>query len=304
MEAEGLSPAFRELLEQRRERYNAAFAQARHRRPALKGPAFLEHLRMRLDPVVAALPSSSRGPACDALYDLSLELMGCDLFARYPLVGEAWQRLLPRLPGMLAQQPRRLAANLTNALTNLVDQPGARAAWWLERMLELEAPDAETLLQVGQVLAWRAGMPHYREGALELCARLDPALTGVEGDLEALRADPWLTVEQRSPGARPRVIFRVGGFRGFGGPFAAPPQVRYAGQDRFYVGDGQDWWLLVADGYGTSLHRLPGEPGGEISCGPDARALLEFDEVSSQASGPHSLAVTRALSHSVWLAAV
>ncbi len=302
MEEKGLSPAFEAVLKDRRERYNAAFAAARHRRTALKGPAFLEHLRLRVDPIVAALPVEGRAPVCDALYDLSLELVGCDLFGRYPVTGEGWQRLLPRVAGLLPAAPRRLIASLTNALANLCEQPGARASWWLERMLEVPVSDAETLLAVGQVLAWRAGLPHYREGALAICARLGPAATGVEGDLEALRADPWLTVEERAPGARPRIIFRVGGFRGYGGPFAAPPEVRYAGHNRFYVGDGESWWLLVADGYGTSLHRLPEEPAGVPNEGPGPGALGE--PVRCWASGSRTLALARPLSHYVLLAAV
>lgn len=303
MEEEGLSPAFAAVLEDRRERYNAAFTAARHRRPALKGPAFLEHLRLRVDPIVAAMPLEGRAPACDALYDLSLELVGCDLFNRYPAVSEGWRRLLPHVAPLLAANPRRLAASLTNALSNLSEQ-GARATWWLERMLTLRVGDVDTLLSVGQVLAWRAGLPHYRAGALDLCARLDPALTGVGGDLDALRADPWLTPDNPDPGARPRVVFRVGGFRGFGGPFIAPPEVRYAGDNRFFVGDGECWWLLIADGYGTSLHRLAQEPAGLCSEGPDARAVRELRDISSEASGTRSLAVARRLSHYVWVCAV
>ena len=79
MEEEGLSPAFAAVLQARRDRYNAAFAAARHRRPALKGPVFLEHLRTNVDPIARALPPEGRGLVCDVLYDLSLELVGCDL---------------------------------------------------------------------------------------------------------------------------------------------------------------------------------------------------------------------------------
>ncbi len=300
---EGLSPAFERVLRERRERYNAAFAQARHRRPGLKGPVFLEHLRRRLDPIVAALPEEGRVGATDALYDLSLELVACDLFVCHPVVAAGWERLLPRVAPLLARAPRKLAASLTNALYHLDEQPGARANWWLERMLEVAVD--EHLLEVGQVLAWRAGLPHYREGALELCQRLPSELTGVSPQLlEALRGDPWLTVEDPAPGPRPRVVFRVGGFRGFGGPFLAPPELRYAGQNRFYVGDGEGWWLLVVDGYGTSLHRLAAEPRGLKSEGPGAREVPELAGCSRHASGPRTVAACRELSHYVLLAAV
>jgi hypothetical protein len=99
-------------------------------------------------------------------------------------------------------------------------------------------------------------------------------------------------------------MFRVGGFRGFGGPFVAPPELRYAGQNRFYVGDGEGWWLLVVDGYGTSLHRLAEEPRGVKDEGPGARAVPELAAFSRHASGPYTVAASHELSHYVLLAAV
>jgi len=58
-------------------------------------------------------------------------------------------------------------------------------------------------LDVGKIAAWRAGLAHYRRGALDACRSLSPDLAalalGVEGGvdsfatmIERLEADPWI----------------------------------------------------------------------------------------------------------------
>ena len=86
--------------------------------------------------------------------------------------------LLEGLPEHLARDPRRFAGSVTNALYNLETTPGARPGEWVESMLRLGriAPDVAALLDTGKVAAWRAGMAHFRAGALETCAALPPDL--------------------------------------------------------------------------------------------------------------------------------
>jgi hypothetical protein len=58
---------------------------------------------------------------------------------------------------------------------------GARPGEWIEAMERLapQCADVESLLQAGQVAAWRAGLAHFREGALAVAAKLPAQLTSL-----------------------------------------------------------------------------------------------------------------------------
>ena len=158
---------------------------------------------------------------------------------------------------------------LTNALYNLAQTPGARGREWLEgmRALALQCADVAILLKVGQVLAWRAGLAHYRAGALAVCAQLPPALAraalgippdehiGLENVLARLAADPWLDPARPAREPALRIVASAGAFRGFGGLFLAPPNVASAG-GQFVVLDGEACWLLAAEAFGATFHRM------------------------------------------------
>src|SRR2546423_1862172 len=81
---------------------------------------------------------------------------------------------------------------------------------------------------------WRAGLAHYRAGALAVCAQLPPALAraalglppdariGLEDLIARLMADPWLepaTLAGPAHARELRIVARAGAFRGFGGLF-------------------------------------------------------------------------------------
>ncbi|MEW6278618.1 MAG: hypothetical protein AB1758_08365 [Candidatus Eremiobacterota bacterium] len=308
-----ISPAFARLLEARRERFNSAFAQARRSRRALNGADFLDHLRVSVDPVVAALGDSlDLEKLVEALYDLSLELVGTEVLgprSRFPQVATGWGRLLPRLGPLLVRHPRQVTASITNALTHL--SRFGRPDEWIDSMSELGpgCPDLPTLLKLGQVLAWRAGLAHYREAALALWAELPVGLAraamGVAPEPALVRAmteDPWLKPGAPVSSGELRVVGRLGSFRGFGGPFIAPPTVRYAGGHLFHVTDGEEDWLLAADCYGACLHRSSPPPQTKEPRGcpklPEA-----LGAVKSRAVAPRTVAVTKELSHAVFLLA-
>lgn len=315
----------REALLARRERYNTAFAVARRARPSLCPEVFSEHLLEVLDPVVEALDPGSGADSVEQLYDLSLDLVGSELLganSRHPAVVAGWEKLFPRLGRLLSQQPRRLAAELSNALYHLSATPGARPLFWLGRMQEYAARfrDADELRAVGQVLAWMAGLAHYREGALQVLARLDESwareLLGCDlTQLKQLAGRPW-TDPETGPRDRLEIVARVGAFRGFGGLFVRPPRVTSAGQDRFILDDGEAHFLLCADHFGATFHRLGESLKHE---GPVVKFSLwegvltvegqhlvdpAFQQVVSTAAGPTTVAITRANSHSVLLAAL
>jgi len=287
-----------------------------------------------VEAVHAAAPDRTT-QAAEALYDLALDLTGQDLLgpaARSAPVAAGWTALLPRLGRFLAEAPRAVAGAVTNALYNLANTSGARPEAWLGRMSALadHCPDAETLLTAGQVAAWRAGMAHYRAGALDLCQRLPPPLARIalglpaepeplESLIEALAADPWLAPDRfghSSPGPRSlSIVARPGAFRGFGGLFLRPPIVAAAGE-YFLVSDGEDSWLLTADACGATFHRMSGVPttsapspftlgkDGVVRAAGRSKRFAELAEPTSHAGNATTLAVTTALSHSIFLVAV
>lgn len=336
--AAALTGPFARELEAGRDRFNAKFAEARRQRPRLDSAAFLEVLAGSVAPVVDAVHAAApdrTALAAEALYDLALDLTGQDLLgpaARSAPVAAGWLALLPRLGRFLAEAPRSVASAITNALYNLAHAPGARPDEWTGRMLALadHCPDAKRLLIAGQVAAWRAGMAHYRAGALDLCRTLPLPIARValglpaepeplDSLIQALTADPWLKPEMlghSSPVARSlSIVARAGAFRGFGGLFLRPPLVACAGE-HFLVSDGEDSWLLAADACGATFHRMSGVPttsapspftlgkDGVVRAAGRSKRFTELAEPTSHAGNATTLAVTTALSHSVFLVAV
>ena len=287
---------YAQALKDGRASFNARFAEARRTQPRLDPHEFADTLRT----IVAAILSATERvePARTAeivnvLYDLSLDLLAREFIgprSRYPYINAGWRELLPALGPHIVDSPRAVVGSITNALYNLSvepggtrlqaaptpvqwagsPQPGARPQEWLDSMRAL-APlcaDVPMLLQVGQVAAWRAGLAHYRQGALALCRRLAlplalaalgvPTGSGSDPDggrppvvraavaetaslrpddlntlLERLAADPWLRPADALIANRPRelrIVARAGAFRGFGGLFMAPPVVTASGE--------------------------------------------------------------------------
>lgn len=333
-----LDGPFARELEAHRARFNTKFAEARRQHPKLDPAHFAEVLRAHVAPVVDAVahvvPERS-AEAADALYDLALDLLGQELLgprSRYPFIGDGWAVLFPLLGQFFAESPRALAAALTNAHYNLATTPGARPSEWASLMLTLaeHCPDSATLLRAGQVAAWRTGLAHYRAGALDLCRALPSAITRAAlglppkdeptaALLDSLAVDPWF-----SPSSNPqskirnlKLVARVGAFRGFGGLFLAPPTVCVL-NGQLHVRDGDETWLLCADAFGATFHRAENAPmptavspapfklerSGKISLNGQTLALPELATYTSAASDGRTLAVTTALSHSVYLIAL
>jgi hypothetical protein len=324
-------------LEAGRPRYNALFAQARRSLPALDAATFAAHLRGTVAPIVDEVARVAPGrveAVVDVLYEFSLELLGKALWGRHPVLDEGWRSLLGGLPRHLAAAPRQFAGSVTNALIHLEQAPAARPGWWIADMRRLgeTGPDVAALLEAGEVAAWRAGLAHYRDGALEMCARLDPPLArtalGLAEDggppletiVRRLRDDPWVhpaAVGETKEDRPLRIMARVGGFRGFGGPFLTPPTVTYV-EGQFFVSDQESCWQLTADLFGATLHRLgaaaPTGPdavrsafritrSGKVSRGRTSRVFDELQGFTSAAGDASTLAVTVAWSHRVYLLA-
>lgn len=330
------SSPFAQVLEAQRSKFNTLFAEARRQRPKLEPAHFAELLTKTAAPIVEAVAKIAPtrvAETAEVVYTLGLDLLGQELLglnSRYPFVVDAWQVLFPLLGKFVAETPHQLLGGLTNAHYNLSTTAGARPHEWAGLMLKLGelCPNTETLLMAGQVAAWRAGMAHFRSGALELCAQLPPNITRaalglpqneapIASVLEALQANRWFNPNSPSSTVYLKLVGRVGAFRGFGGLFLTPPAVCVL-NGQLFARSGEETWLLMADAFGATFHRAEKvaaatavtpapfklERSGKVSLNGQAQVIPELAAYTSAASDGQTLAVTTSLSHAVFLVAV
>lgn len=327
------------VLARDRESFNGRFLRARKLNRGLDADDFSGFLTAELAPLADAL--ASRQPdrlhsAVSELYGLGLELVAGDLAgprARSPLVVRTWRELLPALHPFLAEEPRLVAAALSNAAFNIERRGGAAGGAWLDLMLSLgpRCSTAEELLELGKVLAWRSGMAHYRAGAIEAWERLPLGLMraslGLPEDdgrsrdeLAYALSDPWTDpiAAEHVAEKKPAIVARVGGFRGFGGQFIEPPRV-CCFEDTILAYDRDAAWSVHADCFGAVLERFGekrpkgarmGGKGfrldktGNVAAGGARARFPALNEASSHAADGTTLAVTLPRSHQVFLVAL
>jgi hypothetical protein len=329
-----------DALKRGRQALNTRFAQAQHGLARIDTDAFTLHLVTVIDPIIRAVAhhfSEKTDATAHVLYELSLELFADKLLgpgSHEPAIADVWRKLLPVIPRLVAREPRRIAASLTNAVSNLAQISGTRPVQWIEEMIAVGplCEDAQALLAAGSVAAWRAGCPQYRQAALQsartLRTELSARLFGVFPEtpapviaqaIDAMSRNPWLDVPSALAGPDPsrlRIARVAGGFRGFGGPFLRPPIVALD-QEQLIASDGGYVWAVVADVYGCVFHRLrtgnlkPKNQTGSawLSAGGDLhweKSTASFPELAncrSTAWDKHTLAVTLPASHHIFLIA-
>lgn len=285
-----VSAAFGAALAAQRREFNALAAEARRRYPGFDQAAFTQFLVEAADPVVHAVaqaaPDSVHDVAASA-FRMGLDMIGqrlVDATARTAGLMRVWTTVLPRYAPLVARAPERTLGMLSNAALHLGTQPGVRLQRW-ERDMAALAPLVEGidhLRALGQVLAWRAGAAHYRQGALAAADGLPEALalaafhvahaSAWQQARASLASDPWWWAATDPDGVSTHV---TGSFAGFGGLFATPPRVAAAGSC-FVVRSGERAFLLHADAYGVALL-----PAGELDAGTVANLpyLVEGDDV-------------------------
>jgi hypothetical protein len=251
-------------LEANRDRCNAIVADARRTRVDFDLDRLANQLRGPMRATIEACEatnSGSGGRVLATLFGPLVELVG----QRRVGVGshDALVTSLPRLAPIVAEEPRLVFASLANAVSNL-QAFGVLPQPWLDRIAAGVARGATAAgaLEIGEVAGWALGLAHYRDSALTVAARLAPpmleAAMGAPATVEALRADRWWRPDRPAP-PRPAVVARVGGFRGFGGPFLEAPAL--SGRDGdVVVRSGDEAWLLHADAFGATLTRTAPEP--------------------------------------------
>ncbi|MCA1855603.1 hypothetical protein LE190_06640 [Massilia oculi] len=328
-----LCAAFAETLAARRQHCNAAVAAARRAWPGFDQHAFGRFLTEQADPVVAAVAALAPqrvAAVVDASVEIGIELTGRRLLDAGPrglALAQAWSGLAPCCAVQVAQSPGQVLGMLSNASLHLAALPGVSTARWQADMGAL-APRALTLAELralGQVLAWRAGAAHFRQGALAALDALPPALAlaavraSASGDWgqvrAALRDDPWWRAPQDEQAASQRI---VGAFAGLGGAFTAPPLLRaagaHAGGASFVVRSGEHDFALHADAHGAIV--LPARTA-MFDAAPDgagdggARAALDWQRVAppfpaqdcAVCAGATTIAIASPYSHAILLVA-
>lgn len=164
---------------------------------------------------------------------------------------------------------------------------------------EAEPPLPRTVLTLASLAAWRAGVLDLRQDAIGRLSEaleagsIPPLVLASALGLQPGELPDFVRFQSESPfgwparGSGDVVIARVGGFRGLGGPWTAPP-VRAeaaAGSGRFDItlADGERW-LLEADIFGSRLSRAhphpadaPAPPAEPAASGAWPARLAVFD---------------------------
>lgn len=322
-----ISPAFAGALAAVRPQLNRRIGEVRRATRGFDDGALTDFLHDAVDPVVLALASehAARLPvivlaAVEAALLLGVHDRG--LAARAEQVRDTWRALAVPCAALIAAAPAQVLGMLANAVLHL-QQQGARVGQWRDELAALASRVGSIgeLAALGQLLAWRAGLAHFRRGALAAAAGLPPALAlaalRLPADADwhaasvALSDDPWWQPD----GSRAGTV-DAGAFAGLGGVFTAPPQVRPAG-DSFVVEGGERYCLLSADRHGAVLHAATaheyevapahaGHPavrldGGRLHIGAREVALdLPADGLRVVCNG-HTVALTSPVTHTIRL---
>lgn len=320
--------AFFQALERGRDDFNARFLRARRGGLRVDGEIFSEVMRDLAGPIVDAVAIVDAGAVeetTEVVFDVGLRLSSHFLLgreSRHGAINSLWREDLPRLSRFVARDPRRVISALSNAAHFMALARGGDVQGWRELLAEV-APrchSVDELLQMGQVLAWRSGMAHFRESALKvwegLGEELKYAALGASremGSVDELRHrvyQRWMPLDSDEPEVASPIL-RVGGFRGDGGPFLQPPRVCLL-DGRIFACDQRGVWSIHADIFGACCQRAPVSVR-EFSRVYDGKAGVikdeirkmnrAFDDATSVAVTLDTTAISLGHSHFIYLIA-
>src|SRR3954469_10863782 len=198
-----VSAALASVLRSGRTDFNARFAAARRVHPELEVGAFGEFMATAVDELAMAVEkirADRLGEVTMAAFDVALELVAQKLAgagARTSSIEDGWRRILPKIPSLVASSPGRLIPAVCNAVHQIESTPNARPAQWIE-IMEQFAPqcmDADVFVKLGQLAAWRAGLAHFRAGAMAAADGLPEAVA--LGALGAKPVSSWAFVREQ-----------------------------------------------------------------------------------------------------------
>lgn len=311
--AEQVGPALASVLRAGRDHFNALAAEARLLGGGFAAEAFVDALTGPIDDLATAVADHDNRTLeelVEVAYRAALTLTarGIDLTVAdgggHP-VARLWA-LLADHPHLVAPEPQRILASLTNATLAIQHTPGARVGQWCDRvrLLAGRADDPATLLAAGRLAAWSCGMAHHRQAALA-------ALESLSGDVTAIALtgtpdgmDGWDPMARWSVPAGSDVVkgHQVGNFAGLGGPFTLPPVV-WADGEALHAGEVEGEgraWRIHADRFGTVLTRdHPATPRPTIEPGHGWELPGEAGTVTAVATTGDTLAWTVSTSYRI-----
>jgi hypothetical protein len=311
-----LAPPLSDFLRARRADCNARFAAARRLWPRLEAADFSFFLREQVSPLADALHVRDANVVLDQAYELGLQLVAEKLAgpaAATSAINSLWTTAFPSMAVHIVSAPRRILGSLSNAAHHLAATRDTRPDIWQSRLVALapRCANADELLIVAQVLAWRAGLAHFHAPALAAADCLPPtlALQTLEAPADAnwpeVRdahlSDPWFGYHLPD-----RLDRRIGSFRGFGGLFLTPPLVTRSGS-QILVQSGDEAWILVADAFGATFHRASPQEiqrAAPVSTSSGISRLPSGHTATSCVVLDKTYAVTSAQSHSIWIGPV
>lgn len=335
-----ISSEFSSVLKSGRTDFNNRFALARRIYASLRAEEFSSFLETAVDPLVrlvATIDKNRISTVAYAAYDIALALVGQNLAgpgSKYQFIEEGWEKILHPAVKHVVHDPEKVITCVSNALYNIAATQGADLSMWQETlgMFSTITDDIDTFLKIGQILSWKAGLAHYRNGSLILLdtlpEKMSRSIMRINDNKswiqirEQLGQDPWFnpsdtdeTIKAKESGFR--ITARVGEFRGFGGLFIEPPLVATIGEE-ILVKSGTECWLLMADIFGATFHRVEVSEfdkaaqktsmlsdikinGTKIRFKGEIIDIKHLGSISSAARNNHTLALTSPLSHSVFL---
>ncbi|QTE30900.1 hypothetical protein [Pengzhenrongella sicca] len=287
----GAAPAWAALLLERRDRTNAVLARAR------ATGARSEDLRaalLDLGPLVETLagdPAFARdrsgkvdalARAGDALVDTVVGLVRTRRWAGPSAERTSVLETAPLLPAWLAHDPRGTLEVLVHGAHHAARE-GHPDVWARRLVAAASDPTAwpsapgdpmATLRDLGVIAAWRAGVVRTRTAALAAARRVPARAALIALDLaadadlpaalERIEAEPWWWPTAAAHPGQARVMARLGGFRGTGGPWVRQPRVVGSRGDGWrwdvetdapVAGGAAEHWLVAADAHGFAIRR-------------------------------------------------
>lgn len=334
MNALGITPSLRDILEERRDYINQKVRNFLLHQKTLDPGDFVKHISDYCSPLSAQIEATQ--PERFRLSMLELIDISLDLFRLSKLVPQTgsapmrrlWGELFPRIADPIARSPKMVLGQFCNALIFLEQRGVLIANRWIDGMMS-HADRVETpaqLLSLGKITAWMSGLAAYRHSAIAeakaLPVHLSAPLFGLTEDqvlrfLESLHSNPWALREKDDIpySSGPSIRMKCCAFQGFGGELIFPPQVGKVEQ-QLVVSDGERVWNLFADRFGwmTQLSNFrPTEmaadkskkvfvqPNGIVRWNNENRRIEELIGSTSQAFDGQTLAVTTQTSFHVYL---
>lgn len=168
--------------------------------------------------------------------------------------------------------------------------------------------DVDELRATVLVATWRAGAVRFRSAALAAAARLPAPLavaalgltpgTSPDAVLAAHTADPWWWPGREQTAG---VLRRVGGFRGFGGPWLAVPRVSSGAPWGCHVRADGECWAVLADLHGSAVVRLDSTDVPERAAVPTLPVPWDDEVTGWSAAGGDPRVVVVSRRHSYWV---